>query len=52
MLIFDKLYISKGSWEILRDYGIFAGSFISVKLEKFIIDSEEITIYPRRDVYT
>ncbi len=51
MLVHDKLYISKNSWKILRDYGALAGSHISAKLEKAVIDSEEITIYPKRDVY-
>ncbi len=49
---YDNLYISKGSWPILRDYGILPDEkyIVKVKLTKAEFDKEIVEIYPKRDV--
>ena len=48
---YDGLYLSRDSWPLLRDYGIFPDYFmIKVILKEIRSDEETIPIYPKRDV--
>lgn len=47
----DSLYISKESWEKIRDYGILADkNEIIILITHAIKDGKKIEIYPNRDV--
>lgn len=46
----DNLFFSKEIGYEFRDYGLIEPFEISLKLEKAIIDTKEITIYPKRDI--
>ena len=47
----DFLFISKESWEEIRDYGVILdNSYISLKIIKTSLKGNEVLIYPKRNI--